>query len=305
MWGEHESTPRLIEHLLENFSSRCWPRSPREIDVFRNSGKLKKIYKIGPIGGRPFRQSWAGILENLKLLAVHCTCHRSKLWKRPQTWCWVIPYGPPYYLPVCHRIVYRYARENSTSGALCRVFFWLRKGLEVGGAHFSAALVIWPLPTHPFWDGLPFLLLLETHATFLGARCVSFFLIFHNIVFSLILPPFSSAVCGHHLSPRTAILVSLSYRPMLYPHFSMSQKGGGGGGLTHDTSGDPSSRTWNAFCDLRFTSQSNHTRVNMRVGMIFVWIWHVFNWSSLLVGAGSVRASYETDTSFPPMYVVL
>ena len=45
--------PRLIQDQLENFSGRCWPRSPREI-VF--SGSLqsfkKKNYQIGSIGDR-------------------------------------------------------------------------------------------------------------------------------------------------------------------------------------------------------------------------------------------------------------
>ena len=49
--GEHEITPRLIPDLLENFSSRYWPRSPRETVFFRNSGKLKEK-KNRPIGDR-------------------------------------------------------------------------------------------------------------------------------------------------------------------------------------------------------------------------------------------------------------
>ena len=52
---EHEITPRLIQDLLENFSSRCCPRSPREILFFPEFWKVSKnkIYKIGLIGDRP------------------------------------------------------------------------------------------------------------------------------------------------------------------------------------------------------------------------------------------------------------
>ena len=76
MCGEHEIAPRLIQDLLENFSGRCWPRSPREIIFPRNSGKFQKQILPNWVHRRPFRQSLAGIFGNFKLLAFHC--HRSK-----------------------------------------------------------------------------------------------------------------------------------------------------------------------------------------------------------------------------------
>ena len=73
--GKHEVAPRLIQDLLENFSGRCWPRSPREIVFFRNSGKFQKIILPHWVHRRPFRQSLAGIFRDFELLAFHC--HRS------------------------------------------------------------------------------------------------------------------------------------------------------------------------------------------------------------------------------------
>ena len=57
---KHEITPRLIEDLLENFSVRCWPRSPREI-ILSGNWKVpqRKNYKIGPIDDRPGKV-WLG-----------------------------------------------------------------------------------------------------------------------------------------------------------------------------------------------------------------------------------------------------
>ena len=65
------------------------------------------------------------------------------------------------------------------------------------------ALVIWPLTTHLFRDEAPFLLLIETPPTIgRSSRC---FHILH-IFFLLIVSPSCLAVCGHHLSPRIAIV---------------------------------------------------------------------------------------------------
>ena len=51
--GEHEIAPGLIQDLLEIFSSRCWPRSPREIVFSGILKSLKKLfYQIGSIGDR-------------------------------------------------------------------------------------------------------------------------------------------------------------------------------------------------------------------------------------------------------------
>ena len=70
--GEHEITTRLIQKL----SSRCWRRSPREIDL---SGILEssknKIYKIGPIGDRPGKV-WLESSGIWNFLALYC--HRSE-----------------------------------------------------------------------------------------------------------------------------------------------------------------------------------------------------------------------------------
>ena len=74
--GEHEIAPRLIQDLVEKFSGRCWPRSPREIVYSRNSGNFQRIVLPNWVHRRKFRQSLAGILGNFKLLAF--LCHRSK-----------------------------------------------------------------------------------------------------------------------------------------------------------------------------------------------------------------------------------
>ena len=45
----HDITPRLIPDLLDDFPSRCWPRSTRETDFFRKTGSSKtKSTKLGP-----------------------------------------------------------------------------------------------------------------------------------------------------------------------------------------------------------------------------------------------------------------
>ena len=52
--------PRPIQDLLENFSGRCWSRSPREIVFFPEVWKVeKKNYQIGSIGDRPGKV-WLG-----------------------------------------------------------------------------------------------------------------------------------------------------------------------------------------------------------------------------------------------------
>ena len=63
--------PRLIQDLLEHFSGRYWPRSPREIVFLRNSVKFQKIILPNWVHRRPFRQSLAGILGSFELLAFH------------------------------------------------------------------------------------------------------------------------------------------------------------------------------------------------------------------------------------------
>ena len=68
------------------------------------------------------------------------------------------------------------------------------------------ALVISPLTTHPFQDGAPFLLLTETPPTFGRSLCL-FHILHRNCL--LILSPSCFAVCGHHLSPRIAIVFSV------------------------------------------------------------------------------------------------
>ena len=78
VWKTRNCAAFNPRYLLENFSGRCWPRSPRGIVLlFQNSGKASKnnSTKIG-CHSRPFRQkSLASIFENFKLLAFHF--HRS------------------------------------------------------------------------------------------------------------------------------------------------------------------------------------------------------------------------------------
>ena len=87
MCGEHEIAPRLIQDLLENFSGRCWPRSPREI-VF--SGILesfkKYFYQIGSIGDRSskvwlgssgFSNFWPSIVTGLTC-NMYIICKKDK-----------------------------------------------------------------------------------------------------------------------------------------------------------------------------------------------------------------------------------
>ena len=85
-----------------------------------------------------------------------------------------------------------------------------------GRTHLLLALVIGPLITHLFRDGAPFLLLIETPLTFGHSLC--FFHQLHRNCL-LIQSPSCFAVCGHHLSPRIAIVFSLLSR---LPNSSMS-----------------------------------------------------------------------------------
>ena len=96
-------------------------------------------------------------------------------------------------------------------------------GGEGGGASSSVAyhVVIWPLATHPFRDGAPFLFLIETPPTF--GRSLRFFHILHRNCL-LILSSSCFAVCGHHLSPKIAIvlsLYSLVYQTLLPCHIRL------------------------------------------------------------------------------------
>ena len=79
-----------------------------------------------------------------------------------------------------------------------------------GGSVYSfllLALVVRPLATHhPFRDGAPSPLLIETPPTF--GRSLRFSHVLHRKGL-LILSPSCFAVCGHHLSPRIAIVFSL------------------------------------------------------------------------------------------------
>ena len=85
-----------------------------------------------------------------------------------------------------------------------------------GRTHLLLALFVWSLTTHLLRDGAPFLLLLETPPTF--GRSLRFLHILHkNCLLFLSLSCF--AVCGHHLSPRIAIVFSLLSS---LPNFSMS-----------------------------------------------------------------------------------
>ena len=59
--------------------------------------------------------------------------------------------------------------------------------------------------THPFRDRAPFLLITETS----DVRALIMFRPFLHSSCSLILPPSRLVVCGHHLSPRIAIVFSL------------------------------------------------------------------------------------------------
>ena len=92
----------------------------------------------------------------------------------------------------------------------------VRRCLGVGGVLICCLpQVIWPLTTHPVRDGntvpTPY-----TPLTF--GRLLRVFRILHRN-FLPILSPSCFAVCGHHLSPRTAIVFSLLSS---VPNFSMS-----------------------------------------------------------------------------------
>ena len=83
------------------------------------------------------------------------------------------------------------------------------------------AVVIWPLTTHPFRDGSPFLLVNGDAANIWAHIAFLFpYVLRRNIL--LVLSRSCSAACGHHLSPRTAIVFSL-------PSTVVYQAVGGGG----------------------------------------------------------------------------
>ena len=99
-------------------------------------------------------------------------------------------------------------------------FHWTTKS---GKKHFrwERPLVIWPLTTHPFRCGAPFLLLNETPPTF--GRSSRFFQIFHR-TFCLSYPlSVSPSVAIIYLPPRIAIVFSLLYLCQTFrmPHSSM------------------------------------------------------------------------------------
>ena len=81
------------------------------------------------------------------------------------------------------------------------------------------AVVIWPLTTHPFREGEPFLLLIKTPATF-GRPWRFFYMLHRNYSeYLLILSPCCFAFCGHHLSARIVVVFSLLSS---VPNFAMS-----------------------------------------------------------------------------------
>ena len=69
---------------------------------------------------------------------------------------------------------------------------YLARGGEVGRTHSLRALVIWPLTTHSFRDGAPFLLLTETPPTF-GRSLRFFHVLIETVCLSYPRPVSSSA----------------------------------------------------------------------------------------------------------------
>ena len=74
--GEHEIKPRLIQDLLEKFSSRCSSRSPWKKKI-RKIAKVQRTNLQNWAHRRPLWQTLAGIFGNFKLLAFQC--HRSEI----------------------------------------------------------------------------------------------------------------------------------------------------------------------------------------------------------------------------------
>ena len=120
----------------------------------------------------------------------------------------------------------RWHREKSRTEARCTTIATAattvdnttsdgRRGVAGEHTHLLLALAICPLTTHPFRDGTPLLLLIETPPTF--GRSLRCFHVLHG-KFLLILSPSCFAVCAHHLSPRVAIVLSLLSS---VPYFSM------------------------------------------------------------------------------------
>ena len=95
--------------------------------------------------------------------------------------------------------------------------------------HLLLTVVIWPLPTHPFRDGAPLLLLPETPPTVGLSIRFSLYYVRRYCLRALIpflVFPFAATV----LSPRIAIVFSLSSR-------APKQSGGGGGKAALSTGG--------------------------------------------------------------------
>ena len=68
------------------------------------------------------------------------------------------------------------------------------------------ALIISPLTTHPFRNGAPFLILIETPPTY--ERSLRSFHVLHRNCLR-VLSASCFAACGHHLSPRIAVVFPL------------------------------------------------------------------------------------------------
>ena len=98
------------------------------------------------------------------------------------------------------------AREGGWGGGVLIVMHG-RSRMTIGGrTHWLLALVIRRLTTYPFRDGAPFLLIIETPRTFLGAHLRFFPHVKQNMLtFSIS----CFAFCAHHLSPGIAIVFSL------------------------------------------------------------------------------------------------
>ena len=112
----------------------------------------------------------------------------------------------------------RLYHSNEAKG--CLPGYWERTGEGGGGGGVSFCPCLGNLTIdykHHFRDGPPFLLLLERPPTVRRSfRCLRIQL---TKKFLLILSPSYFAACGHHLSPRVAVVLSLLSS---VPNFSMS-----------------------------------------------------------------------------------
>ena len=88
-----------------------------------------------------------------------------------------------------------------------------------GRTHVLLALVIGPLTRHPFIDEAPFVTNPMKDNNNIWAL-IRFFHILHKL-FSHRLTPSCLAVCGHHLSPRIAIVFPLLLLSKV-PNYAMS-----------------------------------------------------------------------------------